>query len=99
MVTFGAFGLAGIWTAGRKVVVQLAPRERSGEYFGLYGLTTKLSVVGNLTFMLVLSAAGLRVALLVQIVPAVIGLLLLHAVRIPTATANTATNTSEENAS
>ncbi len=41
LVVLGAFGLAGIWTAGRKVVLVLAPRERTGEFFGLYGITNK----------------------------------------------------------
>lgn len=50
--TFGAFGLAGIWTAGRAVLVRIAPRERIGEYFGMYGLTLKVSVFGALMFTL-----------------------------------------------
>ena len=83
LVVFGAFGLAGLWTAGRKVVVQLAPVERHGELFGLYGLTTKLSVLGNLTFMVLVTHVGLRVALLAQLVPALAGIVLLRAVRIP----------------
>ena len=50
--TFGAFGLAGIWTAGRALLVQIAPREKIGEYFGMYGLTLKVSVFGALLFSL-----------------------------------------------
>lgn len=85
MVLCGAFGLAGLFTAGRKVVVELAPVARRGEFFGLYGMTAKLSVVGNLTFMMVHAAAGLTVALLSQLVAAVAGLMFLHAVRMPEA--------------
>lgn len=83
LVVFGALGLAGIWTAGRKVVIQLAPRERRGEYFGLYGMTTKLSVVGCITFTLVHDHLGIRAALLVQLAPVLIGIALLHRVSVP----------------
>jgi len=44
MELLGAFGLTGIWTAGRKIVVQLAPPDRVGQYCGLYGITVTLSV-------------------------------------------------------
>jgi UMF1 family MFS transporter len=50
--TFGAFGLAGIWTAGRALLVRIAPKEKIGEYFGMYGLTLKVSVFGSLLFTL-----------------------------------------------
>lgn len=50
--TFGAFGLAGIWTAGRALLVRIAPKEKIGEYFGMYGLTLKVSMFGSLLFTL-----------------------------------------------
>jgi len=50
---FGAFGLAGIWTAGRKVLLLIAPPEDIGQYFGLYGITLKLSVLGSTTFAVI----------------------------------------------
>ncbi len=46
----GTFALAGTWTAGRKLLVTLAPPDEIGEYFGLYGITAKLSIVGNFLF-------------------------------------------------
>lgn len=49
----GAFGLAGIWTAGRKVLLLVAPKEDIAQYFGLYGITLKLSVVGSTTFAVI----------------------------------------------
>jgi UMF1 family MFS transporter len=49
----GAFGLAGIWTSGRKVLLLIAPKEDIAQYFGLYGITLKLSVIGSTTFALV----------------------------------------------
>ena len=45
----GAVGMAGIWTAGRPWVIGLCPG-RSGEGFGLYGVTNKVSCVGVLLY-------------------------------------------------
>lgn len=53
MCLAGGFGLAGIWTCGRQLLVWLAPREHLGEYLGLYGITNKLSVVGSTTFAVI----------------------------------------------
>ncbi len=64
--------------------MQLAPPERRGEYFGLYGLTAKLSVVGTFTFGIVHSIGGLTAALLTQVVPALLGLVILFMVRMST---------------
>lgn len=85
LVALGALGLSGIWTAGRKVVVLLAPRDRIGEFFGLYGITVKLSVVGSTVYGWLADTAGCKPALLAQGLPIVIGLLLLTAVRLPAA--------------
>ncbi|MBX3464435.1 MAG: MFS transporter [Planctomycetes bacterium] len=83
LVGLGAMGLAGIQTAGRKVVVVLAPPAQTGQYFGLYGITTKLSVVGALVYGLVADAFGSRPAMLVQAVPLLLGLGCLAMVRLP----------------
>jgi UMF1 family MFS transporter len=93
----GAFGLAGIWTAGRKLLIVLAPRADLGMYFGLYGVTNKVSVLGSTTFALVADIAyrrlaqsgdqteaivgSQRIALAVQVVPILLGLWFLY--RIP----------------
>lgn len=45
----GAVGMAGIWTAGRPWVIGLC-QGRSGEGFGLYGVTNKISCVGVLLY-------------------------------------------------
>lgn len=71
------FAMAGIWTAGRKALLELAPKENVGEYFGFYGLTTKVSVIGNLVFSLVADAAGFKPALRVLLFPATAGFLFL----------------------
>ena len=52
LASFGAFGLAGIWTAGRALLIEIAPGKKVGEYFGMYGLTLKVSVFGALLFTL-----------------------------------------------
>lgn len=69
----GSFALAGTWTAGRKVVLELAPEEKTGEHFGLYGLTTKISVLGSFLYGLASDAFGMRQGLGVLILPAALG--------------------------
>ncbi|MGE3174446.1 MAG: MFS transporter [Planctomycetota bacterium] len=83
LVLGGAFALSGIWTAGRKVVLLLAPPERVGAFFGLYGITTKLSVLGSTIYAVVADHHGARPAMLSQTVQLVIGLVLLTLVRLP----------------
>lgn len=79
----GSFGLSGLWTAGRKVVVLLSPADRIGEHFGLYGITLKLSVVGSTVYALVADHHGSKPAMLTQAIPLLLGLFLLSLVRLP----------------
>ncbi len=76
--TGGAFAISGIWTAGRKRVVEIAPEEELGAYFGIYNLTTKLSVFSNLAFSLIAGQAGFPAALLALTLPAIAGIVLLR---------------------
>lgn len=76
-LTGGALGLAGVWTAARKRVVELSPSAEIGEYFGLYNLTTKISVVGSLVFSFLADRWGFQAALLSQLIPSGVGLFLL----------------------
>lgn len=69
----GGFAFAGIWTAGRKRVVELAPPGEVGGYFGLYNLTTKISVVWSLLFSLAADRFGFPAALLSLILPSSLG--------------------------
>ena len=78
-LTGGAFAIAGIWTAGRKRLIELAPREELGGYFGLYGLVTKISVAGSLLFSIAADIAGFRPALWILVFAAGIGTLFLAA--------------------
>lgn len=73
----GASAIAGIWTSGRKALIEFAPKSKVGEYFGLYGLTTKISVLGSLIFSILADWVGFRPALLALIFPASVGFLLL----------------------
>lgn len=83
LVALGAFGLTGIWTAGRKIVVLLAPPEQVGQYFGLYGITVKLSVVGAVVYGFVDHAYGSKPAMLAQSTQLLLGLGCLLMVRLP----------------
>ncbi len=82
LVLLGAIGLSGIWTAGRKLVLLLAPPERVGEYFGLYGITLKLSVVGAAVYGVVNDHAGAKPAMLAQAAQLLLGLVFLAMVRV-----------------
>ena len=83
LVALGAFGLTGIWTAGRKVIVLLAPKERIGEYFGLYGITVKLSVFGGVIYGEIATRYSCKPAMLAQGVQLLVGLACLAMVRLP----------------
>jgi UMF1 family MFS transporter len=50
LIVTGGIGVAAIWTIGRQLVVRLVPPERHGEFFGLYGVTVKVSVIGTALF-------------------------------------------------
>ncbi len=76
-LTGGGFAIAGIWTSGRKALIDFAPEEETGQYFGLYGLTTKVSVIGSLVFSIAADIAGFRTALWVLVFPAAVGFLCL----------------------
>jgi MFS transporter, UMF1 family len=74
----GATAIAGIWTASRKALIELSPQEKIGEYFGLYGLTTKISVIGNLLFAVIADHFGFRAALWALVIPASVGWICLY---------------------
>ncbi len=90
ILVFGSGGLAGVWTAGRKWLLDIAPPERVGEFFGLYGVTIKLSVLGcSLFAILADSTHSYRVALLGQLVFLVPGICLLAGAKPPQRLAST----------
>ena len=81
IVVLGSSGLAGTWTAGRKWLLEVAPPEKVGEFFGLYGITVKLSVFGCTLFAAVADWIGYRVALSSLLVPLAIGIVFLAIAR------------------
>jgi len=81
IVVLGSGGLAGTWTAGRKWLLEVAPPEKVGEFFGLYGITVKLSVFGCTLFAAVADWIGYRVALSSLLVPLAIGIVFLAIAR------------------
>ncbi len=49
-------GLGGVWTSDRVFMLRLSPRDRIGEFFGLYGLAGKFSAVtGPLLYGVIVS--------------------------------------------
>ncbi|MHC4945359.1 MAG: MFS transporter [Planctomycetota bacterium] len=58
IVLMGGPGVAGIWVAGRKWVVQLAPEGDVGTLFGFYGLSNKLSLMNLILFTLLADLTG-----------------------------------------
>jgi len=64
MCGFGGLGLAGIWTAGRKMLVELVPQELVARYFGLYGITTKISIIGSFVCGVFMDKWGPRAGIL-----------------------------------
>ena len=77
ILIFGSGGLGGVWVAGRKWLLEIAPPGKVGKYFGLYGVTLKLSVFGSLLFAGLADWVGYRIALLSLLLPLVAGMALL----------------------
>ncbi|MFH1422414.1 MAG: MFS transporter, partial [Planctomycetota bacterium] len=77
VILFGGFALSGVWTAGRKFLLDLAPKEKIGEYFGLYGLTGKLSAFGTIFFALIADYYGYRAALVSLLATSISGLIVI----------------------
>jgi len=82
ILLFGSGGLAGVWVAGRKFLLDVAPPDRVGEFFGFYAVTQKLSVFGCTLFALMADWTGsYRVALSSLLVPLAVGMAFLAASR------------------
>lgn len=81
LIGAGSFALAGVWTAGRKMLIELSAPEDLGAFFGLYGMTGRLSAYGTIFFALIADAVGFRPALMALLVTSVPGLVLLSFAR------------------
>jgi len=72
-ILLGGFGAAGIWLAGRRMLVDLAPPERLGEFMGIYGITRKASVFGTVALGTLADSQGWRFAILSLVAPLLAG--------------------------
>ncbi|MFH1999589.1 MAG: MFS transporter [Planctomycetota bacterium] len=75
IVLLGGPGVAGLWVAGRKWVVQLAPENDVGTLFGFYGLSNKISLI-NITLFTLLAdwTGGYTASVCVLVVSLLIGI-------------------------
>jgi len=92
-IVLGGYGLSTVWTAGRKMLLSLAPPGQVGKYFGLYNVGHKLSMIGTALFGIVadvevpgMHAGGYRAGLLLQVVSMAVGMALIWKVRVDDAT-------------
>ena len=76
-VVGGGFGAAGIWLAGRRLLVDLAPPDRLAEHMGLLGVTRKASVFGTVVLATLADSRDWRYAILALVAPLLTGSLLL----------------------
>jgi len=74
LLTLGSLGLAGTWVAGRKLLIQLSPPKKIGEFFGLYGMTSKLACFSMALFALLADHFGFRIALIELLFMLAVGL-------------------------
>lgn len=90
-VLLGA-GLGGVWTSDRVFLLRLAPADRIGEFFGLYGLAGKFSAVtgpvlyGTIVSVLIdagFGAGAYQVGILSFVVLLLVGVALLRGVPEP----------------
>lgn len=81
ILLFGGYAAAGIWTAGRKGVVELSPPGRVGEFFGLYGFTSKVSAIGSTLLSLFADIFDFRIAVASQLVSVALGLFFLSRIQ------------------
>ena len=91
LVVGGGLGIAGFWTAGRKLLIDLAPKENISEYFGFYNLTKKLSVFGAILLPTIRAlfsqsmteAMSYRAAILAQMPFLILGIIFLFLIKMP----------------
>ncbi|MGD2173759.1 MAG: MFS transporter, partial [Candidatus Brocadiaceae bacterium] len=86
-ILLGGYGLANIWVAGRKLLVELVPPGQVGKYFGLYNVGHKLAMVGAVAFGLLadvripgVPGGGYRAGLLFQVILLTGGLVCIYRV-------------------
>jgi len=80
LLTFGSIGITGIWTAGRKLLIELAPPGEIGKLFGRYGLSGKLSAIGSILFAVLADIWGYRSAIWLEVFLLAVGLFFIYRV-------------------
>ncbi len=78
LVVTGGVGVAAIWSVGRQLVVRLAPPGRLGACMGLYGITTKISILGTTLFPTLSEAFSFRTAILTEAAILLVGCVLIE---------------------
>lgn len=81
LLILGSLGLAGIWVAERRLIIELSPPEKIGEFFGLFGMTSKLACFSMTIFAILSDRLGFRAAILELLIMLAIGLAFLAFVR------------------
>ena len=76
LVIGGGVATAAIWSIGRQMLMRLAPLERQGAYFGLYGVTVKVSILGTWMFAEISDRWSFKPAILMEAAMLVVGLVL-----------------------
>jgi MFS transporter, UMF1 family len=79
LVLAGGVGIAAVWTVGRQLVLRVTPPEHYGEALGLYGVTTKASIVGTVVFVVLADNVGFSVAILTEAATLAAGVVLMLA--------------------
>jgi UMF1 family MFS transporter len=72
-ILLGGFGAAGVWLAGRRMLVDLAPPGKLAEFMGILGVTRKASVFGTVLLGTLADARGWRYAILALVAPLLVG--------------------------
>ncbi len=98
LIIGGGLGIAAFWTAGRKLLMILAPPEHIGEYFGFLNLTKKFAVIGIImlpTIKLIAfqyyqfsEASSYRIALIGQLPMLLLGIFFLFLIKMPSENKN-----------
>lgn len=81
--SFFGISLGAIWVTSRTYIIELSPKEKQGQFFGLFAFSGKVSAIigpaiyGSITFMLrSQGAVASRIALLSLVVMTLIGLII-----------------------
>ncbi len=81
LLTLGSLGLAGTWVAGRKLLIEMSPPEKIGEFFGLYSMSSKFACFSMAIFAWLADKFSFRAAIIELLVMMMLGMFFLSKVR------------------